>query len=175
MRYLRSLSVLLLSTALLSGCMSRMSQEVEDQPQARQVVQRFIDVLVKGDQGQFMQIASAPFWMGEWLDELEEVSQEMPEDGEEGLQGIEQMEVRIYPASDLAALHPAAWDELMQAGPEQLEGLYVAAVGLYFEGMSPDSGDDEEDYEDEAPSPEDGLLLLRRVNGSWKLVGLIKK
>lgn len=172
MRYLRSLSALLLSASLLSGCMSRMSYEVEDQPQARQVVQRFIEVLVKGEQGQFMQIASAPFWMGEWLDDLEEVSQEMPEDGEEGLEGIQQMEVRIYPASDLAALNPAAWDELKQAGPEQLEGLYVAAVGLYFSELS---ADDEEASEAEAPSPEDGLLLLRRVNGSWKLVGLIQK
>lgn len=159
MRYLRAFTPFVLTaTLLLSGCMSRMSHEVEDLPAGTAFVQDFVRVLARGDRDGIMARASTPFWIEEWNDDLQDVRDQMPEDEEEMLMEILKTEIRIYPVGDLAAIDPEAWQALEDTSDGELSQLYVAVVGLYFE---------DED-------PEEGLLLLRRINGKWSLAGVIE-
>jgi hypothetical protein len=144
------------SVMLLSSCMSRISHEPEDQAQV--LVQTFVKQLAAGNREGILELVSTPFWSDKWVTKAEDIRKNMPSQPEAGLANVSKIEIRIYPIEDLAALSPETWEAIKTGSPEALQDLYVAAVGLYLKG-----------------NPEDGLLLLRRVNGVWRLAGLIEE
>ena len=152
------LGVCLLSLLLVSGCISRMAQEPEDRAGAEAVMRNFITDMVEGDADGMIASASMPFWIDRWFLTAAELREEMPDDAAVDLPGLSEVVVRVYPIGDLAVLRPEVWNALKDSNSAYLENLYVAAVALRFkEG-----------------EPEAGLALLRRVNGAWRLAGLIE-
>ncbi|HEY9839822.1 MAG TPA: hypothetical protein V6D23_05135 [Candidatus Obscuribacterales bacterium] len=144
---------------LLPGCMSRMVEEPQDQAGAEAVIRTFLTDLLEEDGKGLMQSISLPFWTEEeWIVDSKTLQEELPDDGPQEIPMLGEIVVRIYPLADMAVLEPKSWANLKDSNPAYLKDLYVAAVAL---------------RERSDRDPESGLVLLRRVNGSWRLAGLL--
>lgn len=148
----------LLAGLLVSGCMSRMA--AEDTGQAEALMRQFLVDMLEGDTKGMVAASSAPFWMDEWIIDADALSEEMPDDPPEDQMQLAEVRVRVYPLGDLAVLRPLIWRELQKADPDWLKDLSVVAVALRIKGHD---------------KTEAGLALLRRVNGEWRLAGLIEE
>ena len=59
----------LVAIALLSGCMSRMANEPEAQPEMQAFGQRFVQLMAKGSPEELRSVASMPFWAQSWSED----------------------------------------------------------------------------------------------------------
>lgn len=149
----------------MTGCMSRMAYDDESsRAEAEALVLKFAESMTQGRESALMEIASAPFWVDKWMVTLDELREEIPDDSPSDPPQLSGLKLRIYPLSDLAALRPKVWEQLKGSNPEWLKDVYLGAVAL-----------DLKDSDDDQPSTENGFLLLRRVNGAWKLAGLLEE
>lgn len=133
--------------------MTRMQSE---DPEAVAAVQHIVDTIVSGQRDKVADMVSLPFWMDTWFTDREQVRAKMG--GNEGVPTTAKMQLRIYPLSDLAVLKPRFWDKIKTAEPAWLADLTLGAIAIELDGRI-----------------ETGFLLLRRVDGQWRLAGLLEE
>ncbi|HEY9839821.1 MAG TPA: hypothetical protein V6D23_05130 [Candidatus Obscuribacterales bacterium] len=148
---------LLLTALLLTSCMTRMGHEDND-AQAQAAVQQMVDMIMSGKRAQLAEMASLPFWMDDWLTDRQSLQAKFTARMPESEPKPTRLMVRIYPLGDLAALRPKVWETLKASDPAYLKDLYVAAVALDLDN-----------------NPQSGLLLLRKVDGVWRLAGMLEE
>jgi len=150
---LRLFSVCLLSLALFTGCMTRLNAE---DPEATASVQKIVDTILSGKRTKVADMVSLPFWMDKWISDLETVRAEMGSnvDGP----SVAKLQLRLYPIADLAVLKPRFWAQLQAADPAKLQDLVLGAMAVELDGKT-----------------ESGFVLLRRVDGEWRLAGIFEE
>ena len=155
--------VLILFSFLLTGCYKQSDADFESSDQAlvQQLVTRFVDDLNSSGERN-MQVYSVPFWAdGHWVTSMEQLVAEIPQDNTAEFPGLKSMHLRMYPVAHLDVLFASAWERLQNSDlPDKgLEGVYAAAITLEIEGTG---------------KTEQGWLLLRKVEGLWKVAGVIE-
>lgn len=151
----KNLSLLCLGLMLLTGCMTRMEHET---PDAQAAVQQIVDTIVSGHRSHLAEMVSLPFWMDHWQTNIQTVQDKLGRDQSAEKPRARKLKMRLYPLEDLAVLRPKMWEQVKQAKSEWLQDVWVAAIALEIDGQV-----------------ESGLLLVRKVNGTWKMAGLLEE
>jgi len=132
-----------------------------DQAQVKHVVTRFVEDLTSSGERN-MQVYSTPFWAdGHWVTTMEQLEEEIPDDPPENFPGIKSVDLRLYPVAHLDVLFTSAWKRLKSSPiPENgLKDVYVAAIMIEINGTQ---------------KTEKGWLLVRKVDGLWKVAGVVE-
>lgn len=151
----------------LTGCASWMAQEqaaVQNEPSAEAAVRGLLAVLLGRPGADISRVSSLPFWAGGWIEDPDTLQQSFAAEGDSGHDPARlELTLRLYPVGDLEAFDPALWRQLQAAGPELLGELRLGVVGLHL--PTADEGD---------AATERLLLLMRRVDGQWRVAGLLE-
>lgn len=149
---------------LLNGCFRAddSESEISEQAKVKHVVSSFVaDLTSSGERN--MNVYSVPFWAdGHWVMTMEQLQKEIPHKSGGDFPGIKSLDLRLYPVAHLDVLFASAWNRLQASKlPEQgLEGVYAAAIMIEIES---------------AAKAEQGWLLVRKVDGVWKIAGVIER
>jgi hypothetical protein len=154
----------MLPAILLSSCFRGTESESgpSEQAEVKHVVSRFVEDLTSTGERN-MQVYSVPFWAdGHWVTTMEQLKKEIPHNSSGDFPGIKSLDLRLYPVNHLDVLFTSAWQRLQTSElPEQgLEGVYAVAIMIEIEG---------------AAKAEQGWLLVRKVDGIWKIAGVIER
>ncbi|HEY9844193.1 MAG: hypothetical protein ACAI44_24560 [Candidatus Sericytochromatia bacterium] len=156
----------LMGGLLLTGCMERMSHEPSQDPAGAQaLIENFAQVLAtpKTDANveKLMALTSLPFYFEEWHTDADVLMHKLSDNLMGDFPGHGSLLVRVYPLEDLSVLIPKRWEELKANTPKLfLKDLFLGVAAVKIKGTD---------------TMETGYVLLRRVEGRWKLAGLIEK
>ena len=155
---------LLLSTLVLTSCHKQMQTEPghEDRSQVKFLVERFVDdMTTTGERN--LDVYSVPFWAdGHWILSMEQLAKEIPKGGNQEFPGLKSLNLRLYPVEHLDVLFSSAWQRLQESEiPEHaLDEVYATAIVIEIEG---------------AGRTEQGWLLMRKMDGMWKVAGVVER
>lgn len=163
---LKKIALVSLSLFCLNACAVKHSNpypESSDHQQAKVLITDFVEGLLATNKRNF-DVYTTPFWVdSHWTETMDDLKKEIPSSGSGDMVGIHDLKLRLYPINHLDVLNHRAWKRLKdnpKTLPARLDNLYIAAVTLKMKGSD---------------KVEHGWVLMRKIDGNWKVAGIIEE